>query len=316
MTMKKSCRLITTIIILMLLTACVTAPKPAVMPQPQVIKISSQVYALLGPVELPDKHNRGYMVNSTVIIGDTGVIVIDTGFSDEIGRHIKKIISGLTAKPVTHVINTHDHGDHVLGNSAFSNAIIISSEKCKTATAETGFEWIGQLESMTGLAFPDSKPVPATQTYAEGSRTEIKLQGVKLVIWVPQGSHTNNDLMVYLPQEQVLVAGDILVNNMMPSFRDAHVANWITTLEEILQLAPGNIIPGHGSLMDIDEVRRLHKQMQVLYRGTEAGYKAGLSDSEIRKTLDLGYWKELKYFSEFMGFNINRTFLEVEEKNF
>src|SRR5690606_28761365 len=94
----------------------------AAVPAPKVVQVDERVYALLGPMEMPNAHNRGYMVNSTVILGAKGVILIDTGFSDEIGKHLRAQIAKITDKPVTHVINTHHHGDHTLGNIAFPEA--------------------------------------------------------------------------------------------------------------------------------------------------------------------------------------------------
>ena len=286
------------------------------LPSPKVIKVTPQIYAILAPIELPNKSNQGYMANSAAIIGDKGVILIDTGFSNEIGQMLKKTVAGITDKPVTHIINTHDHGDHILGNNAFKNTTIISSAKCQATMEKSGYEWLGLLEGMTGRKFPNTKPVVATQTYAEGTRTPVTLQGVELEIWVPLGSHTANDLMVYLVKDQVLIAGDILVKTMTPSFRDAHVQNWIATLEQIAAQPIATIIPGHGGLMTIPEVKKMHQDMQALYAGIEAGYKKGLMDSEIRKTLDLSAWKKRKFFDELMGGNINRTYLEVEAANF
>lgn len=285
-------------------------------PMPNIVKVNERVYALLGPMEMPNKENRGYMVNSTVIIGDKGVILIDTGFTDEIGHHIKKIIAGVTDKPVTHIINTHNHGDHTLGNIAFNNAEIISSEKCKTAIQTSGYEWVGIAESTTGLKLPNTKPVVPTVTYTEGKHANITLQGVKFVMWVPAGSHTPTDMMVHLPDDNVLIAGDILVDTVMPSFRDGHVKTWIDTLQKIVDLKPTKIIPGHGNLMNIADVSQLRKDMMKFYDEVEAGYKKGLMDSEVRKTLDLKPWKKRKHFDEQMGGNISRTYLEVEEANF
>lgn len=286
------------------------------LPSPKVVKVNPRVYALIAPIELPSKSNQGYMANSAMIIGDKGVILIDTGFSNEIGQMLKKNIAEITDKPVTHVINTHDHGDHILGNIAFKDATIISSAKCQATMEKSGYEWIGLLENMTSQQFSDTKPVVATQTYSEGTHTPVTLQGVELEIWVPQGSHTANDLMVYLVKDQVLIAGDILVKTMIPSFRDAHVKDWIVTLEQIGKLPLSTIIPGHGELMTVAEVQQLQQDMQGLYAGIETGYKKGLTDSEIRKTLDLSAWKKRKYFDELMGGNINRTYLEVEAANF
>jgi cyclase len=297
------------------ITACSEKTGNA-LPEPEIVKINDRVYALLGPVALPNKQNRGYMVNSTVIIGKEGVILIDTGFSDEIGRHIKNAIRGITNKPVTHVINTHFHGDHILGNSEFEGSAIISSGNCKATMEKSGYEWIGILESITNLKFPNTRPVVADTGYAEETRNDVSLEGINLQLWVPKGSHTPGDMMVYLPEDRILIAGDILVNTMITSFRDAHVATWITTLQEIKKLDPVTIVPGHGPLMKTADVEKLHSLISTLYAGIEAGYKDGLIDSEIRKTLDLTEWRKLKHFDDLMGTNINRTYLEVEEANF
>jgi glyoxylase-like metal-dependent hydrolase (beta-lactamase superfamily II) len=286
------------------------------LPEPKHIKINERIHVLLGPVALPSKENRGYMVNSTFLVGDKGVILVDTGFSNEIGQHIKRQIAKITDKPVTHIINTHDHGDHTLGNNAFTDAKIISSKKCQAVMEKSGYEWIDILETITGVKFPDTRPVVANIGYAEGTRTTITLQGINLVLWVPQGSHTSNDLMVLLPDEKLLIAGDILVKEMIPSFRDAYVRNWIGTLKEIEQTPLTTIVPGHGPLMSTGDVKKLHRLLSTLYAGVEAGYKQGLMDSEIRKTLDLTEWKKLKHFDDLMGTNINRTYLEVEMENF
>ncbi|WP_455222583.1 MBL fold metallo-hydrolase [Kaarinaea lacus] len=284
--------------------------------RPDIVKINDQVYALLGPVGIPSKENRGYMVNSTLIIGNKGAILIDTGFTNEIGQHLKETIESITDKPVTHIINTHHHGDHVLGNTEFKDAEIISTNKCKELVEKTGYEWIQIVESMTGYSFPKTKPVPASTVYSENTRTTVKLQGVKLDLWVPNGSHTPGDMMVYLPGDKILIAGDILVHTMIPSFRDAHIKAWIDTLEDIGKMDINNIIPGHGPLMSIKEVKIMHKRMADLYAAVEAGYEKGLMDSEIRKTMDLHEWEKMTNFKELMGMNINRAYLEVEAASF
>jgi glyoxylase-like metal-dependent hydrolase (beta-lactamase superfamily II) len=298
------------------LVAVATVEASNKVPMPKIVKVNGHIYALLGPTELPNKNNRGYMVNSTVIIGDKGVILVDTGFTDEIGRHIKKIIAEITDKPVTHVINTHHHGDHTLGNSEFKGAEIMGSEKCKTTIETNGYEWIGIAEQTTGLKLPNTRPVAPNITYTEGKHTNITLQGVKFVMWVPQGSHTPTDMMVHLPDENLLIAGDILVDTIMPSFRDGHVKTWISTMKQIIDLKPAKIIPGHGDLMTVADVSDLRDDMIKLYDGIEAGYKKGLMDSDIRKTLDLSRWQKRKHFDELMGTNVSRTYLEVEDANF
>jgi glyoxylase-like metal-dependent hydrolase (beta-lactamase superfamily II) len=306
-------------LLLLFFLVCQVTPsfaKDAPLPVPEHVKINERVHVLLGPVALPSKENRGYMVNSTFLVGDEGVILVDTGFSNEIGQHIKQHIAKVTDKPVTHIINTHDHGDHTLGNIAFPGATIISSKKCQARMEKSGYEWIGILESITGMKFPDTRPVVADEGYAEETRTPLTLQGIDLELWVPQGSHTSNDLMVLVPGEKMLIAGDILVNELIPSFRDAYVKNWIATLGEIEDTPLTTIVPGHGPLMTTADVSELRQMMETLYAGVEAGYQNNLMDSEIRDTLDLSEWKKRKHFDDLMGTNINRTFLEVESESF
>lgn len=291
-------------------------PAWAGLPAPKVQKVNDRIYALLGPMEFPNPKNQGYMVNSTVIIGDTGVILIDTGFTDEIGKHLAKAIARITPKPVKYIINTHHHGDHTLGNVAFPGAQIISSEKCRSELEKTGAEWIQIVETSTGRKFPNTRPVLADTTYQENTRVDITLDGVRMVLWTPFGSHTAGDMLVYLPDDKVLVAGDVLVHRIMPAFRDAYVKNWVNTLEEVGKLDFRTVIPGHGPLMTKSDALKFHKMMARLYADVEAGYRKGLTDSEIRKTLDLSEWKRLKHFEESMGGNINRTYLEIEAANF
>src|SRR5512145_3576516 len=97
-------------------------------PEPRTLKINDRVYVLLGPIQHANRLNQGYMINSTVIVGDDGVILVDSGGSDEVGRHIATAVRRITDRSVTHVVNTHHHGDHYLGNMTFEGATFISSE--------------------------------------------------------------------------------------------------------------------------------------------------------------------------------------------
>src|SRR4051794_23346283 len=79
------------------------------LPEPRTVKINDRVYALLGPIQHANPRNQGYMINATVVIGDNGVVLVDSGGTDEVGRHIAAAVRRITDKPVTHVVNTHHH---------------------------------------------------------------------------------------------------------------------------------------------------------------------------------------------------------------
>ncbi len=304
------------IIVLAVFFSTAAGAAPAI-PQPKVVKINERIFALLGPMGQPNAHNQGYMVNSTLILGEQGVILIDSGSSDEVGKHIGKAIAKLTTKPVTHIINTHHHGDHVLGNIAFGQTEIISSEICRDMVRQTGDEWIALIENLVGHKLPNTRAVPASVVFSgENARIESTIQGVKMVFWIPKGSHTVGDMMVYLPDDKVLVGGDILVNRTIPVMRDAMVKNWVDTLEQVQSFDATTIVPGHGPLMKQQDVIKLQRQMAGFYAGIEAGYKKGLSDSETRKTLDVKDWKKLEGFDANIGGNVSRAYLEIEQASF
>ena len=131
------------------------------LPEPRTVKINERVYVLLGPIQHANRLNQGYMINSTVMVGDKGVILIDSGGTDEVGRHIATAVRQITDKPVAHVVNTHHHGDHSLGNVAFEGATFISSEMCRKMVLETGHEWLGIMERDIGRKLPGTRPLAA-----------------------------------------------------------------------------------------------------------------------------------------------------------
>ncbi len=284
-------------------------------PVPDVVRISDRVHVLLGPIQHANKTNQGYMVNSTVIVGDKGVMLIDPGGTDEVGRFIKQEVKKITPKPITHIINTHSHGDHYLGNIAFPEATIISSEKCRDLVIESGDVWVQMMENMVGRPFPDTKPVLASVVYPANSKTRVVLNNVELVFWVPVGSHTPGDLMIHLPDEKVLIAGDILVNGVVPTMQDGVVKNWITVLKEVEDIDVNVYVPGHGGLMNRKQVKELHDAITRFYAGVREGYIADLSESEIREKLDLSEWEKLER-AYVIGRNINRAYMEIEQDLF
>jgi glyoxylase-like metal-dependent hydrolase (beta-lactamase superfamily II) len=248
-------------------------------------------------------------------VGDEGVILVDSGGSDEVGRHIATAVRRITDKPVTHVVNTHHHGDHHLGNVAFAGATFISSEMCRRMVLETGGEWLVIMERDIGRKLPGTKPLAAEVTYREGTRTETLINGIRVVFWVPRGSHTVGDLLVHLPDDRVLVAGDVLVSRVVPTLQDGFLKNWLQTLEEMQALGVVHFVPGHGDLMAAQDVSALRDAMLRFYSGVKEGFRSGQSETEIRKSLDLSMWDNLER-SYVIGRNINRAYLEIEVDSF
>jgi glyoxylase-like metal-dependent hydrolase (beta-lactamase superfamily II) len=300
---------------LIAVTAIGAAAHGQAFPEPRTHKLNDRVYVLLGPVQHANRMNQGFMINSTVVVGDKGVMLIDSGGSDEVGKHIAAAVRRITDKPVTHIVNTHHHGDHYLGNIAFKDATIISSEKCRKMVLETGSEWLEMMERDVGRKLPGTRPMAAQVTYREGTRTETYVHGVRVMFWVPRGSHTVGDLLVYLPDDKVLVAGDVLVSGIVPTLQDGFLKNWIKTLDEISWLPVTHFVPGHGNVVTAAKVRARRDTMVRFYSGVKEGFRNGRSEVEIRKSLDVSVWESLER-SYVTGRNINRAYLEIEADSF
>lgn len=91
--------------------------------------------------------------------------------------------------------------------------------------------------------------------------------------------------------------------------------NWLQTLDEIQALGVAHFVPGHGDLMTLREVAALRDAMLRFYSGVKEGFRSGLSEGDIRKSLDLSIWDKLER-SYVIGRNINRAYLEIETDSF
>ena len=282
----------------------------------KVQKINDRVYALLGPIDAPNKQNGGYMNNNLVIVGSKGVILVDSGSHRAVGEHISKAIAQITPKPVTHILITHHHGDHHLGSVAFSDAHIISSSNCAKEIANNGKGMVMGMARMTGQFLGHTRPIVPQQTVASESRMEMQIDGIKLELITTKTAHTHGDMMVWLPEDKILATGDILVHAINPNFMDGNLKKWITVVDDILKMPFQTIMPGHGALMQNKDVAEFRGLIAGFYKVVEDIQKSGGAESDVRKKLDLPKWQKLARYEDMMGGNINHTWLEVEAENF
>jgi len=286
-------------------------------PDVQVQKINDRVYALLGPTDPPNKQNLGYMNNSLVIIGNTGAILVDAGSHKAVAEHIDKAIKTVTTKPITHILITHDHADHHLGLEYFEGAQVIAAEYCAKQIQDNGRSYVAFMARNTGLYLGDAKTVVPQTTIAPRSRQAMEIDGVRLELISTETAHSDGDMMVWLPDDGILASGDILVHAVNPQFRHGNLKKWIGVLDgDILKLPLKTVMPGHGPLMQRQDVVEFRDLIAGFYKTVEDIYKAGGTEADVRKKLDMAKWQSMSRFEDMMGGNINKVWLEVEEANF
>lgn len=293
------------------------AASAADFPDVKVQRINDRIYAMLGPHDPPNRENGGYMNNNLVIIGDKGVILVDAGSHKDVAEHIDEAIKTVTKKPITHVLITHHHADHHLGLSYFEGAQVIATDYCAKQIKDNGRGNVKWMERNTGRNLRNTDPVVPQTGIALGSRQAMEIDGVKLELISTGTAHTDGDMMVWLPDDGVLASGDILVHHINPAFRDGNLKKWIAVVDEqILTLPLKAVMPGHGPLMQRQDVVGFRDLIAGFYNTVEDIYKAGGGESDVRKKLDMAKWQSMARFDDMMGGNINKVWLEVEEANF
>jgi cyclase len=188
--------------------------------------------------------------NSGVIVGDKGVIVIDAKTTPAGGKELLDDIAKITPKPVTTVILTHSDGDHVNGLASFPTGITIIAHEGNKKEQEAAL-------AAGGRGAPPAGHLP-TQVITK-NKENLKIDGVKLEVlhWAP--AHTSGDLVVYLPSEKIVFAGDIIAVQLPDPLihleKNGSSEGWITTTKGIVGLNADQIVPGHGPIQTNADVQ-------------------------------------------------------------
>lgn len=248
--------------------------------------------------------------NAGFIVGDEEVLVVDTLFTPAMNREFQSQMRRVTSLPARRLINTHHHIDHTLGNPFFPESRIISH--C-AACEEMEKTEIGLLDTIVGMAphFADqlegASLRSADETF-EGSM-ELRLDNrlVQLLCFGP--AHTAGDIAAYLPDERLLFAGDLAFFWVTPVSFDGFPAKWADVCDQLLALDVDRIVPGHGPVGGMDDMRLVRDYLTLLRDQAKAGYDAGLSEGDATRRLNLGdfaSWNE----PERARFNVHRLYQE------
>lgn len=178
-------------------------------------------------------------------------MVIDALASPRQGRQLVQSIRRITRKPIKWLVLTHHHPDHHFGAVVFRKlgAKIIAHPDRRVLASEAGedalvADWVRVvgLDAMRGFEFADIPDLAVTQAYTLG------IGGRTLVISHPAAAHSAGDLMVWLPQERVLFAGDLLVEDGVTMVVDGNSRELLKALTNIDSLHPLVVVPGHGGI--------------------------------------------------------------------
>jgi len=232
--------------------------------------------------------------NAGFVVTDQGVVVIDTLNTPAQGRELAARIEARHGERVLLIINTHHHYDHVFGNQAFDAPVVahcaLAGELSKAAARDLMpfaiAAWISEHPEDQWLA--DELELVYPSVIFEDSLL-LDLKPVRMVIQ-HLGGHTPDSSIVDLPEEEVLFAGDLVFEGRVPFLRHSHVENTIVALDRLERLGPRTIVPGHGTLCDMDYVTRLRDYVEALRDKVAALMAQGTERAEILDSDQLPRW--------------------------
>jgi len=207
-----------------------------------------------GVYAVPGDSGRGSegRPNAGFIVTDCGVVVVDALASPHHGRQLLEAIRSVTRQPIKWLVLTHHHPDHHFGAVVFrrAGARVVAHPDRRVLVAEAGeealvAEWtrVVGADAMRGFELANSADRPVT-----GDDT-LRLGGRTIVVTHPGAGHSPGDLMVWLPRERILFAGDVLVEDGVTMVVDGGTKPLLGALALIEALRPAIVVPGHGAIL-------------------------------------------------------------------
>jgi cyclase len=219
--------------------------------------------------------------NSTFLVSDQGILVVDTGLNAQEGRKLLDEIRKISQAPVRWIVNTHYHPDHRGGNSAVGpDAVIISTAFTRSQVA-------------------NSKQGNSVNETAESKGLVLYLGVHEVQIYYPGPAHTMGDAVVYFPDQQAIATGDLFLTNSCPAMDDGDMENWIAALDHMLALPLEHIVPGHFELATKSELQRFRNYLTDLRHQVARMHRNGLSLGRVQKLLMLSAYKDFRQFPQY-----------------
>ena len=262
--------------------------RPGVDFEPKLISIVDDIYVYEGPLALPGEEEI-VRTNSLVVVTEEGVVVVDGQDNVEEAERMVRAIEKVTAQPIRYLINASPHGDHVNGNAAFGDAVIVAQEHAR--------------EAMMGAEVP-------LPTIVYSDRMTLYVGGKTLELYFFGPAHTVGDTIVYIPEDRVAFLSEVYFNGVFTSLGDGFAVSHLKVLDAVEELDAEWFIPGHG-YVDGQSAAALRSGLDTYHRNVKAVHdavrghvEAGDSLEETMAAIDadadadaeLGEFRELPFY--------------------
>lgn len=254
--------------------------------------------------------------NAGLVRGPDTDIVIDALWAPSMTKDFQSRIRSVSSNRVGRLVFTHHHGDHVSGGRAFLPTEIVAHTRCREVISTMPLpdpERMRQSGSPYADEFTGLTYALPTTTFETEMTLYVGDREVRLLHYGP--AHTVDDVLVYLPREKVLFAGDIAFYYVTPLAFQGHLTGWVRAIDRAAALDVDVIVPGHGPIGGKKELREVRDYLALVRRETRRCFEAGLSEAETALEIRLG-WFDRWVEAERLVFNVVRFYTELRGEPF
>ena len=256
--------------------------------------------------------------NAGFVIGDDGVLVVDTFQDPRPAKAMLAEIRKITPLPIRFVVNTHYHLDHVNGNDVFAaaGATIVAHRNVRAWIRTENIKMLDPPVTPEKKARVQSLTLP---TVVHDSHLDLYLGARRINVRYYPG-HTGGDSVVWVPDAHIVFCGDMLWKEHVPNLIDATTKAWIESLDAMQKDAmqkdygPSTWVPGHGGIANAQDVLTFRKYLADLRAGVRREQSAGKSGKALVEALlpglkaSYGKWG---FFADYAGIGIEQTAQEL-----
>ncbi|MDG4811296.1 MBL fold metallo-hydrolase [Micromonospora sp. WMMD1120] len=236
-------------------------------------------------------------VNVTLVVGDDQALLVDTLSSAAQATELAEAVRAVTDRPLT-LVNTHHHYDHCFGNAVLAGEPprpVYAHELAAAALREEperlrreAYEELRSEHPALAAELADTPLLAPTHTVR--IETEIDLGGRRVLLRHPGRGHTDADLVVHVPDVDVLVAGDLVEQSGPPAFEDSYPLKWPDAVADLLRLTTARtvVVPGHGDPVDVGFVRAQHAELVRLAWLIRAAHTGSASPERVAAEAPFG----------------------------
>jgi glyoxylase-like metal-dependent hydrolase (beta-lactamase superfamily II) len=280
--------------------------------------VAEGVYAAIGETGPRTPANGGLNANLGLVVTPEGAVLIDSGPSAQVAQAIAAAVRQVTAQPVRWVVNTGDQDHRWLGNGYFAErgAVVIAHAGARADMSNRGNDQLQALRNEVGPAAVEGTVPTLPTKWLQGEDERLVLGGVVFEFKHRGGAHTPGDMLVWLPQRQVLFSGDIVfVDRMLGVLPVSNTKRWLASFDALEALQPRIVVPGHGGVTDLATAKSDTQAVLIaLRREMKAAVDQGVDLETAVKRFDGRPFARLRNAAELLPGNLNRTYLEVERE--